>query len=115
MLGTWHYIAPAGASAAIAAASVVSLHDQHRSAKLSEPGCTPDFRRVFCACVRAARKATGLTQAEMARALDINQATYESYGTRTLLPHRLVGRFAAVAGVDFDDLFRLPPGRGVRL
>jgi len=56
-----------------------------------------------------------LTQAEMARALDINQATYESYGTRTLLPHRLVGRFAAVAGVDFDDLFRLPPGRGVRL
>lgn len=63
------------------------------------------FAKTFLARVRAAREATGMTQAEMARVLGIRQSAYEKYETRTPLPHRLIVHFAAVTGADVDQLF----------
>ena len=68
----------------------------------------------FLGRVRAAREATGMTQAQMALVLGIKQSAYEKYETRTPLPHHLIKRFAAVTGVDVEELFeRGDPGAAV--
>lgn len=64
-----------------------------------------EFRRAFIARVRQVRAATGRTQAEMAEALDISAKLYESYETRSLLPHDLIAQFAQVTQVPIDSLF----------
>lgn len=64
-----------------------------------------DFLEAFCARVRAARKARGLTQAEMANALRIGAEAYRAYEKRTPLPHFLVEQFARVTGIEIEYLF----------
>lgn len=75
----------------------------------------PDrFVPGFLGRVRAAREATGMTQAEMALVLGIKRSAYEKYETRTPLPHHLIKRFAAVTGADVGELFeRGDPGAAV--
>jgi transcriptional regulator with XRE-family HTH domain len=66
------------------------------------------FARAFRARMRAARKARGFSQADVARLLEISRASYAKYETRALLPHRLVVEFAEITGVGFAELFRHP-------
>jgi transcriptional regulator with XRE-family HTH domain len=63
------------------------------------------FLEGFCARVRAARQARGLTQAEMAGALGIGAEVYRSYEKRTPLPHFLIERFSRITGVEIEYLF----------
>ena len=63
------------------------------------------FNQVFCARVRAARQACGISQAEMARRLEISRAAYGRYEIRTPLPHHLAGEFAEITGIDLAELY----------
>jgi ribosome-binding protein aMBF1 (putative translation factor) len=69
------------------------------------------FKTEFITRVRIAREATGWNQREMAEALGIPLKNYESYESRSLLPHYLVARFARVARIPIGYLFtgRLMP------
>jgi DNA-binding transcriptional regulator YiaG len=62
------------------------------------------FLQAFCGRVRAAREACGMTQAEMARRLEVSRSAYQRYETRTPLPHHLIDEFAEITGVDIKDL-----------
>ena len=64
-----------------------------------------DFLDGFCTRVRTARKARGLTQAEMAAALGVGGEAYRAYEKRTPLPHFLIERFCRIAGVEIEYLF----------
>jgi DNA-binding transcriptional regulator YiaG len=83
--------------------------DNSRLDKLSSRRATAGrkavFNRAFCRRVRAARKAAGLTQSAIARALRVTPAAYEKYESRTPLPHHLVGCFAALTGSEIQRLF----------
>jgi DNA-binding XRE family transcriptional regulator len=63
------------------------------------------FNQVFCARVRAARQACGITQAEMARRLGVSLASYWKYENRTPLPHHLAGEFVDITGIDLAELY----------
>jgi DNA-binding XRE family transcriptional regulator len=67
------------------------------------------FLEAFRARTRAARKARGMSQADIARALGISRAAYWTYETRTPLAHHLIEEFVAITGVDFDELFGVAP------
>jgi DNA-binding XRE family transcriptional regulator len=69
------------------------------------PVTDPNFERVFCARVRAARQACGMTQVDIARALGVSRSAYASYETRRPLPHYLLEEFAAITKVDIAHLF----------
>jgi transcriptional regulator with XRE-family HTH domain len=71
----------------------------------SRPTTGAEFERAFCARVRAARQACGMTQVDLARALGISRRAYQKYQTRTPLPHHLLEEFAAITGVDIEHLF----------
>jgi transcriptional regulator with XRE-family HTH domain len=53
-----------------------------------------DFKQAFLARTRAARKACGMSQADIARALGISRAADWTYERRTTLPHHLLEEFA---------------------
>jgi transcriptional regulator with XRE-family HTH domain len=63
-----------------------------------------DFLGGFCLRVREARKARGLTQAEMAQALGVGPEAYRAYEKRTPLPHFLIERFARITGTEIEFL-----------
>lgn len=69
-----------------------------------------DFKQAFIDRIRKSREATGWNQREMAEALHIPLKNYESYETRSLLPHYLVAQFARIARVPIEYLFtgRMP-------
>lgn len=59
--------------------------------------------------IRAARKATGKTQKEMALALGITESTYCGYETGKRNPDALkISKIAAILGVSGDYLLDLP-------
>jgi transcriptional regulator with XRE-family HTH domain len=64
-----------------------------------------EFKRVFCRRVRAAREACGITQAEIARRLEVSRAAYQRYESRMPLPHHLVEEFAAITGIPIKEIF----------
>lgn len=68
-----------------------------------------DFKQAFRARTRAARKARGMSQADIARALGISRATYWTYEARRPLAHHLIEEFVAITGVDLDELFGVAP------
>jgi transcriptional regulator with XRE-family HTH domain len=70
----------------------------------------PDFRTVFCARIKALRLAQNMTQTEMADALGVGAEAYRAYESRALMPHHLIERFAGIAGIEIEDLFREPAG-----
>jgi transcriptional regulator with XRE-family HTH domain len=63
------------------------------------------FVKVFCARIRAARRARGLSQADVARALGISRAAYGRCEADTPLPHHLIEDFVTLTGADFEGLF----------
>jgi transcriptional regulator with XRE-family HTH domain len=67
-----------------------------------------EFRRGFIARTRLAREATGWNQREMAEALNIPLKNYESYETRSMLPHSLIPRFCRIARIPIDYLYTGP-------
>jgi ribosome-binding protein aMBF1 (putative translation factor) len=66
---------------------------------------TTGFRRDFLMRVRQARETTGWNQRQMAEALGIPLKNYESYETRTLMPHHLIARFCLLAHISIHYLF----------
>lgn len=65
-----------------------------------------DFKRAFIARIKAARKAKGATQAEMADMLGLpGQDHYKQYEGRSLLPHHLVVKFCMICDVDVTYLY----------
>lgn len=62
------------------------------------------FLKAFCARVKSARIAGGMTQAEIAAALRIGESAYSKYEKRTPLPHHLIEPFAAAVGASVDYL-----------
>lgn len=67
-----------------------------------------EFKHGFIARTRLAREATGWNQREMAEALNIPLKNYESYETRSMLPHDLIARFCRIARISIDYLFTGP-------
>jgi ribosome-binding protein aMBF1 (putative translation factor) len=66
---------------------------------------TTGFRRDFLMRVRQAREMTGWNQRQMAEALGIPLKNYESYETRTLMPHHLIARFCLLTHISIYFLF----------
>jgi DNA-binding XRE family transcriptional regulator len=111
MIETRHHAAFV-ARATITAASPFKLPDRRRrnnSLEHQKPRNAGGFNATFCARLRVARVAGGITQAEIAQALGVNLSSYQKYETRTPLPHRLVERFVVLTGADFAELFAPPP------
>lgn len=69
------------------------------------PMSRSDFKTAFIARTAAARNAAGLTQQQVADALQIEQDTYKQYETRSPLPHYLVPAFCLATGTDPAKLF----------
>lgn len=65
----------------------------------------PIFARVFCARIRAARRARRLSQAELARRLGVSRAAYARYEAHTPLPIELAADFAKLTGAALEKLF----------
>ena len=54
----------------------------------------------FLQRVAAGRAVRGLSQAEMAKLLDLRLDTYKKYEQRTLMPHKVMLAFCYVTGTD---------------
>jgi transcriptional regulator with XRE-family HTH domain len=66
---------------------------------------TPDGARLIGERLASLRKAKGLTQIDVAQALDITQTLISKYERGDLLLHgELIAHFAAVLGVSADDI-----------
>ena len=63
------------------------------------------FKQAFISRVRTARETAGYSQREMAEALHIPLKNYESYESRTPLPHFLILQFARAARSSIEELF----------
>lgn len=63
------------------------------------------FKDAFTARTKAARKARGFTQEQMADLLGMPQDRYKQYEGRTPLPHFLISRFCLITGVDVEWMF----------
>ena len=64
-----------------------------------------EFKRAFIARTKAAREAAGLTQVQVAQALQIAQDRYKQYETRSYLPHDLIPGFCLACRVNPAWLF----------
>lgn len=66
---------------------------------------TPDGARLIGERLASLRKAKGLTQIDVAQALDITQTLISKYERGDLLMHgELIAQFAGVLGVSADDI-----------
>jgi DNA-binding XRE family transcriptional regulator len=63
------------------------------------------FARCFSARTKKLREAAGLSQADVAEALEIPERMYAWYEADTLLPHLLIAEWCAVVGCTITDLF----------
>lgn len=69
----------------------------------------PDYTAKFVERTRVARETAGFDQPkDMAAALGLPPSTYIKYETRTCLPHHLIPKFCAVAGINYQQLFGAP-------
>ena len=57
------------------------------------------YKDAFLQRVAEARVAAGFTQEELASVLDLDQGTYKTYETKTLMPHDLIPRFCIAVRV----------------
>ena len=62
------------------------------------------FNSAFCARVQKLRKAKFANADEMARLLGVPAERYRKYETRSPLPPHLIERFAALVGVDVQEV-----------
>jgi transcriptional regulator with XRE-family HTH domain len=73
---------------------------------------TPEGARAIGARLSSLRKAKGLTQIDVAAALDITQTLISKYERGDLLMHgELIAQFAAVLGVSADDILGIESKR----
>jgi DNA-binding XRE family transcriptional regulator len=79
---------------------------------MSESDVDIQYKQEFTSRMKEARIARGLKQWEMGEALGMPQDKYKQYEGRSLLPHRLIGRFCIVTRVDPTWLVT---GRGEKL
>lgn len=68
--------------------------------RMSESDLDIQYKQEFTERVAAARIARNLKQWQAAEALGIPQDKYKQYEGRSLMPHRLIGRFCIVTRVD---------------
>lgn len=64
------------------------------------------YQAAFIERTRWARRASGLSQDEVAEGLGIEQTRYSKYETRSMLPHEFVPMFCLLTRIDADWLFR---------
>lgn len=67
---------------------------------MTESEAEVHFKQQFIGRVKAARKALGWKQWQMAQALDMPQDKYKQYEGRSYLPYHLVGRFCLITRID---------------
>lgn len=73
---------------------------------------TPDGARAIGERLSGLRKAKGLTQIDVAQALDITQTLISKYERGDLLMHgELIAQFAGVLGVSADDILGIESKR----
>lgn len=73
---------------------------------------TPDGARLIGERLASLRKAKGLTQIDVAHALDITQTLISKYERGDLLMHgELIAQFAGVFGVSADDILGIESKR----
>lgn len=73
---------------------------------------TPDGARLIGERLAALRKTKGLTQIDVAQALDITQTLISKYERGDLLMHgQLIAQFSAVLGVSADDILGIESKR----
>lgn len=60
---------------------------------------------AFCAVTQSARIAAGYTQAAIAEKLEIPRLAYQTYETRTPLPHHLILRFCELTKISLNEFF----------
>ena len=73
---------------------------------------TPDGARAIGERLSGLRKAKGLTQIDVAQALDITQTLISKYERGDLLMHgELIAQFAGVLGVSADDILGIESRR----
>ena len=73
---------------------------------------TPDGARVIGERLAALRKGKGLTQIDVAQALDITQTLISKYERGDLLMHgELIAQFASVLGVSADEILGIESKR----
>lgn len=75
-----------------------------------------EFERRFIQNTKHIREKSGLSQNQIAEALELKQDRYKQYETRTTLPHHLIPEFLLACGASYSDLykgrvFRTPPVR----
>jgi transcriptional regulator with XRE-family HTH domain len=58
------------------------------------------YEQEFIARVKAARRATGKKQWQVAELMGIKQDQYKHYETGRVIPHHLIGRFCLICNVD---------------
>lgn len=69
----------------------------------------PDYTSKFVERTRIARETAGYDHPDqMAEALGVPKTTYKKYETRTCMPHHLIPRFCALAGIGYQQLFGAP-------
>lgn len=59
-----------------------------------------EYRASFLRRTKEARAASGFTQEQLAKLLDMPQDKYKTYEVRSLLPHSLIERFCLITRVD---------------
>lgn len=67
---------------------------------MSESDLDIQYKQEFTERVATARIARNLKQWQAAEALGIPQDKYKQYEGRSLMPHRLIGRFCIICRVD---------------
>ena len=72
----------------------------------------PDYTAKFVERTRVARETAGYERPEdMAKVLAVPATTYKKYETRTCMPHHLIPRFCAIAGIGYQQLFGAPTSK----
>lgn len=72
---------------------------------MSRSNSPTKFKAQFCERLKAARIAAGLTQEEVAKALDLIPNTYNKYENRSFLPNHLLEDACKLLNVEIDYLF----------
>lgn len=68
--------------------------------KMARMETATEYKEKFMQRVRQARERVGYNQTEIAELLGLKQDVYKQYETRSLLPHRLIGKFCLITNVD---------------
>lgn len=84
----------------------VTANQRSRTIRPMSRTVTPtQFKKGFCARLKAARTMAGFEQEDVAKALGIPANTYSTYERRTLLPHHLIPVACDFLGIEMPYLY----------